>query len=301
MTDMRSAISIVIPSLNGRLIAQTIQSVLAQETADQLLEIIVVGLDDDHLIPKHERVRYVSTSQPVSAARARNIGYREARGTVVCFLDADCLAMPGWLSMLVGCLVQGYGAVGGGVAFDEGNYWSTCDNVMALAPFLTSMRAGPRRYLASLNLAVPHRLLDALGGFDENFPGAAGEDVDLSVRLRRIGYELYFEPRAAVRHCHERTDARSTWRHLFRFGEVWFPLSIRSEDMLGPARRARLAQKASWLWLVGAPMAALIESVVILARTSGLRRYWYITPGLAWGRLAWYVGGIRSMRQSSRG
>ena len=135
---------------------------------------------------------------------------------------------------------------------------------MALAPFLTSMRAGPRRYLASLNLGISHRLLDALGGFDESFPGAAGEDVDLSLRLRRIGYQLYFEPRAAVRHCHERTDARSTWRHLFRFGEVWFPLSVRSEDVLGPDETCPIGTKGTVAVVNRRADAALIEGVVIL-------------------------------------
>ena len=159
----KKSVSVIIPSLNSPLIADTVESVLAQKGVEHLWEIIIVGLDDNHLIPECDIVRFICTTQPVSAARARNIGYCAARGSVICFLDSDCLAMPDWLCTLAGCLDHGYGAVGGGIDIGESDYWSACDNIVALAPFLTSARAGARRYLASLNLAVTRQVLDAVG------------------------------------------------------------------------------------------------------------------------------------------
>jgi cellulose synthase/poly-beta-1,6-N-acetylglucosamine synthase-like glycosyltransferase len=287
------SVSVVIPSLNSPLIADAVESVLAQEGVEHLWEIIIVGLDDKHLIPECGIVRFISTTQPVSAARARNIGYRAAHGSVICFLDSDCLAMPDWLCTLVGCLEHGFGAVGGGIDIGGSDYWSACDNIVALAPFLTFARPGARRYLASLNLAAPRQVLDASCGFDESFPGAAGEDVDLSFRLRDMGYELYFEPRAVVRHCHERVSAKAVWQHLYRFGEVWPLLRKRSEGRLESSRRIKVAQRMPWLWMLVAPLAALIESSRLLIRTPGLWRYWYMVPGLLWARLAWHVGAIQ--------
>jgi GT2 family glycosyltransferase len=40
------------------------------------------------------------------------------------------------------------------------------------------------------------------GGFDEKFPVACAEDVDLSFRLARQGYSMVFNPRAWVYHSH---------------------------------------------------------------------------------------------------
>ena len=111
MTEFHSAISIVIPSLNSRLIAQTVESVLMQETADQLLEIIVVGLDDDHLIPAHDKVRHISTSQPVSAARGSQ--YRISRGSRNYCLLSGCRLSGDARLVECACGISGPGLRGG--------------------------------------------------------------------------------------------------------------------------------------------------------------------------------------------
>jgi GT2 family glycosyltransferase len=48
-------------------------------------------------------------------------------------------------------------------------------------------------------------VLEAVDGFDERFPRAAGEDVDLSWRLRTAGWRLVLEARCSVRHDHRAT------------------------------------------------------------------------------------------------
>ena len=111
-----------------------------------------------------------------------------------------------------------------------------------------------------------------------------------------MGYELYFEPRAVVRHCHERVSAKAVWQHLHRFGEVWPLLRKRSEG-LESSRRVNVAQRMSCLWMLVAPLAALIESSRLLIRTPGLRRYWYMVPGLVWAKLAWHAGAIQGAHQ----
>ena len=49
-------------------------------------------------------------------------------------------------------------------------------------------------------LLVPARVMEDVGGFEEDF-FAYVEDVDLSLRLRRAGYHLWYEPAARVRHA----------------------------------------------------------------------------------------------------
>lgn len=286
-------ISVVIPSLHSTHIAHTVKSVLDQGCA---AEIIIVGLDKHNLIPQHENVRFISTHEPVCAARARNVGATAAHGDVVCFLDADCLAMPGWLERLVHCLEQGHTVVGGGVDFCDDNYWGVCDNVATLAPFLTCAPAGERAYLPSLNLALWRKdLLDA-GGFDESFPGAAGEDVDLSFKLRRLGHKLYFAPQAVVLHRHNRLNARAVWQHSFRFGVVMVPLRARFSDMKKPSIRIRLAQRMPLLLLASTPLVAALETAVSLAHSPRLLRYYYAIPGLVWCKMALNAGVARSSK-----
>jgi len=282
--------SVVIPNLNSKHIHNTISSILEQGDIPQNTEIIVVGLDEPGLIPSHERVLFVPTREPVCAARARNIGSRHAKGEFICFTDADCLVMPGWLSHLVYWLEKGYVAVGGSVGAEGRNYWGTCDNLVSFFPSLPFMPSGKRPYLPSLNLAISRRVLLEIGGFDESFPGAAGEDVDLSFRLRQRGYMLYFEPKALIIHNHERMDAQSVWRHLFRFGEVWMLLRERFPNMKKSGFWVDMARQFPYAFRISTPLVALFEVFRFFSQSSKMLQYWYTVPGLFWGKLALYNG-----------
>lgn len=58
--------------------------------------------------------------------------------------------------------------------------------------------AGPQAVVTA-NAAVSAAAFRATGGFDETYPFAAGEDLDLGVRLRRFG-SIGWAPDAVVRH-----------------------------------------------------------------------------------------------------
>ncbi|HMP83226.1 MAG TPA: glycosyltransferase [Verrucomicrobiota bacterium] len=55
-------------------------------------------------------------------------------------------------------------------------------------------------YLWSCNMAIRKSVFDELGGFDENFPGPAMEDVDFRLRLLKAGKIIRFVPEALVLH-----------------------------------------------------------------------------------------------------
>lgn len=55
-------------------------------------------------------------------------------------------------------------------------------------------------YLWSCNFAIEKKFFEQLGGFDENFPSAAMEDVDLRERIYNKNTEIYFNENAVVIH-----------------------------------------------------------------------------------------------------
>ena len=61
--------------------------------------------------------------------------------------------------------------------------------------------AGGRRFFTS-NVSVKLDLVRRAGGFDEAFPAAGHEDIDLGLRLERLGLRLARDPDAVVEHCH---------------------------------------------------------------------------------------------------
>lgn len=54
-------------------------------------------------------------------------------------------------------------------------------------------------YITGCCLMMPTKLATSLGGFDLSFK-MYGEDVDLSLRARAVGYELLFEPNSKIYH-----------------------------------------------------------------------------------------------------
>jgi GT2 family glycosyltransferase len=74
---------------------------------------------------------------------------------------------------------------------------------------------GPQAIITA-NTAVSAVAFTALGGFNTGFPFAAGEDLDLGVRLRKIG-PIGWAERAVVQHRFEES-ADDFWRRFVRYG-----------------------------------------------------------------------------------
>jgi GT2 family glycosyltransferase len=287
--------SVVIPNLNSPLIDQVLDALRAQTVRP--LEILVVGLDAPGLVREDGLVRLISTGRPASPAVARNIGAHAACGQVICYTDADCVARPDWIARLLDRHLAGAEIVGGGVAVEHSDYWRLCDNLAAFPTFLETSAPGTRPYLPSLNFSIRRELLERFGGFDERFPFAAGEDTDLSFRLRRAGHTLWFEPRAAVIHRHLRSSPGDLWRHLYMFGKTYLEIYPRYPDLLGNWRRINLSAGVPGVLRVLGPLLACCDVIERMIRYPQLRAYGSTIPGLLLGALAWYYGASAALQQ----
>ncbi|MBA3946246.1 MAG: glycosyltransferase [Herpetosiphonaceae bacterium] len=289
--------SVIIPSLNSPLIGQVVASVALQSSS--AMEIIVVGRDQLGLLQNHAGCVFLDTDQPISPAAARNIGARHATGEILCFLDADCIADEAWLERLVQHHRAGAQVVGGGVRFEDQNYWTVADNIVSFADFLACTAPGLRTHLPSLNWSIRRTLFHDSGGFDERFPQPAGEDTELSFRLRRMGQRLFFAPEATVRHCPARSTAHALWHHLRRFGATYGAIQEQYNPLLGRSLRVRLSHRHPYLVAVLAPLLAVLDTATTCRHHPCLLRYWYAMPGIVWGRLAWYSGLIFGIERAS--
>lgn len=61
-------------------------------------------------------------------------------------------------------------------------------------------------FFASNNLAVPAGEFKRLGGFDVDFPLAAGEDRDFCARWNEAGLPSHYAPDARIWHRHRPPD-----------------------------------------------------------------------------------------------
>ncbi len=207
-------ISVILPT-HSRLpqLKQALASVRQQIYPADRYELVVVddGSTDGtaHYLRQQAEagnLRYLS--QPAAgAAAARNAGARLARGEIVAFTDDDCLPEAGWLT----ALAQAYApaprpvAVGGRIESVLTRHW--------LYPYYAVRNRYNDNYtvhpvyLNTANASFLRSVFWEVGGFDEAFPSAASEDVELGFRLAAAGYTLDFTPAARVWHV----DRTSLW------------------------------------------------------------------------------------------
>ena len=141
-------------------------------------------------------------------AQARNEGLRRAGGRYVAFVDSDCTVPRDWLKKMVTSLRDtGAGGVGGpGVSPKNSSLFSEAVDLvyqsyigsLGSPSLYKTEKIVPARALSTSNSIYSHEVIRRVGGFDERY--ILNEDTDLSMRVRSLGYPLYFTPNFVVYH-----------------------------------------------------------------------------------------------------
>jgi glycosyltransferase involved in cell wall biosynthesis len=237
--DQPPRVSIIVPVRNG---ADTITECITalQRQTLPAHEIIVIdnGSTDDTVKSLEPfDIRLLHEAKRGSYA-ARNTGLRSARGDLVYFTDADCVAPPDTLKRLVGTLLErDVAGVGGQVLTSRSENWVA--RFSDVAGFLTSDRLrgevarSPHIFLSggllTANVLYRRSVFDAVGQFDESL--LSGGDYEMCWRILAAGHRLFFEPEAHVRH-RPRLTLRRLARQFYTYG-FWQPRLLRRQ----PERR----------------------------------------------------------------
>lgn len=288
-------VSVIIPNLDSPTVDRTIASIRAQTAAGQIGEVLVVGRDRPGRVAQDSLVHLIDTGGPLAAAAARNRGAAAASGDMLLFVDADCELAPQALEHLLDAVRPGIGAVGGAVTPEPDDYWRLAANMMAFPDAMTTDSAGPRDCLASFCMLIPRTVWRAVGAFDERFPGASCEDLDLSYRMRRAGLTLWCEPSAAVIHRPQRNTPGAVWRRHANFGPGWRHLSHIYTDMLPPSEVIWICERLTRLAAALLVPITILSVLRIVASRPHLLRHWYAVPGMIWAHHGFYHGILHSV------
>ncbi|MGH2836815.1 MAG: glycosyltransferase family 2 protein, partial [Thermoleophilaceae bacterium] len=129
-------------------------------------------------------------------AAARNVGWREADGRLVCFTDDDCRAASGWVSALLEAAGDADAVIAVGRTEPE-----PAEAGHQAAFTRSNLVTGLNRDFHTCNIAYPRALLERLGGFDESFPHPAAEDTEFAWRALESGAPARFANEALVWHA----------------------------------------------------------------------------------------------------
>ena len=199
-------------------IESCIMSIFNQTYPD--FEIIYVDDDSsDETMVKAQRLKNIKPNknckryEVISAStgypsKNRNIGSKIAKGIVIAFIDADCIAEPDWLFNLINKLPNDSGVVGGPLTLrhkSSSKITKVVDSV--LTSFLGSGGSAQfyeikeDRQVAAIpggNMAIHKHLLQKLGGFNEKL--RYNEDSFLCYMARKLGFKIFFSAKARVSH-----------------------------------------------------------------------------------------------------
>lgn len=231
-------ISFVIPVRNdARHLRGCLASVVADVPSGLAYEIVVAdngSTDDSASVARAAGARVLSLPG-LTVAELRNRAARDARGTVLAFVDADHEIAPGWTRCTIETLEAvsepvlavadrphtqdvkpvpsrpGIAAAGAPYHPPEGATWvqRMYDAFRDHGNQVTDVE-----WLGSGNMAVVRDAFLAVGGFDTTL--VTCEDVDLCQRLRAGGDRLVCAPRMRTTHHGD----PATLKALF-FGELW--------------------------------------------------------------------------------
>jgi glycosyltransferase involved in cell wall biosynthesis len=238
VAPVRPAVSVVVPTHDRPAgLAAVLAALHGQTLAPERFEVIVV--DDGSEPPQAAHadglaLRTVRHERARGPAAARNTGWRVARAPLVAFTDDDCTPEPGWLEALLDAAAgRSDVVVQGPVAPPPGQAPS--------GPLEHTIEIGAaNRLFVTCNIAYPRPLLDRLGGFDESFLRACGEDLDLGTRATKAGADVVFAQRALVRHEVRQMTLGQALRHVAKWTDAVRVLSLH------PELRDLLALRVFW-------------------------------------------------------
>lgn len=152
---------------------------------------------------RHDFVEHILLNENGGPAKARNIAIEKAlslKTKNILFTDHDCILDKEWNEQMTTFLdLSEFGAVGG-MTYSWGktllDYYHDINGTLAGKWLLPEKKE--LWYMPSLNFGMKSIVAEQFY-FDENFPTAAGEDVDLCLRLRSK-YKIGFCAKAKLWH-----------------------------------------------------------------------------------------------------
>ncbi len=251
-------VAVVVPTRGRPLRLRWLLNALAEQNAGAVEVLVAHNACDAasaEVLAGHPLApRAIVAPDGAGPAALRNAAWRATDAGLIAFTDDDCRPPAGWLAALAAAAAANPGAIVQGATRPDPDELG----VLLHAPHARSQHIDPPHVMAqTCNIAYPRALLEAVGGFDEDFPQAVGEDTDLALRARARGAPLVAAPEALSYHAVDwglRRRLKGSWRWQHMALVVRRHPELRRELPLGGW--AWKAAHARWLLAAAGLLAA---------------------------------------------
>ncbi len=186
---MSETCTIIIPTWNNpQYVVPCVNSILQHTMSRELIKILVINNGDRELedfLTKHPQVEIIHAGKNLGWEGGLKLGLEHTSAPFVCFMNDDTYVPFSSMLWVLRCLSefknQNIAAVGPSSNVVRGAQNIFLDQFSGSATLYA-------KFLIALCLFVRRSDLDAAGSVDDTLSG--GDDLDLSIRLRKLGKEL---------------------------------------------------------------------------------------------------------------
>jgi len=239
-------ISVALPVRNeGATIEGVIDGLLRQDYPADRFEVLVCdGYSDDDTFEKAERIAgadrrvRVFRNEGRRSSAGRNVGYRNARGEIILYVDGHCVIPNDQLLHSVATLFRETGAAclcrpQPLVPDEHSGVWAAAIAAVRASRFGHSQSSHifseAEGFVdpSSAGAAYKREVFDTIGEYDESFD--ACEDVEFNLRVEKAGFKSYISPRLKILY-HARRGLRGLYSQMKRYGKGRFRLLKKHPD-----------------------------------------------------------------------
>ena len=196
MREVRDLVSIILPTYNDEKTVRSTLESLIRLAYDQK-EILIVDDGSTDNTPaivseyrNHEGVQVIQTTHH-GRSHTRNLGFKNARGSLVFFAESDAIYDPNYLTRTTAHFEDPQ--VGGVLPIgDVLTPESLVEKCLDIEMRIRNAKALANRLKPISAWVYRADVFRQAGGFDERLEVA--EDQDLATRVRRLGYDIVYEP-----------------------------------------------------------------------------------------------------------
>lgn len=196
-------VDIIIPSMdNAGFLQPCLSSLLGNQSAENLFHITIVNNGHKNSCDwVDKRVSVLQPGKNIGWEGALKLGLQETKAPFVVFLNDDThfpTSSRMWLNELLQHFVhEDVGAVG-----PSSNVVMGFQNIFTQTPIPVFCPT----FLIGFCFVVRRSAIEKAGGIDDSLPG--GDDIDMSIRLRKAGYRLVADKNVFVYHHGFKTGTR---------------------------------------------------------------------------------------------
>lgn len=225
-------LSIIIINFNTKnLLKKCINSIKDWLNETKLELIIVDNGSTDGSIDEVSNIKYqklkikiIENKQNLGFAKACNIGFREAKGKFILFLNSDAILKDNHVLKMINYLdINENVSIAGGLLLNsDGTLQRSYGNFYNLFNVLNMLIFGDKKEIEDKNkikikkvdwvsggfMMVRNSVFRKLEGFDENFFMYI-EDMEFCYRAKKSGFMTYLYPHASVIHISQGSSSRS--------------------------------------------------------------------------------------------